>query len=161
MMPLVGRRRGGLGDVEARRALQQLAQHVGFAGLRDEIDGAEGAGVPGVGLVVLAGQHDDLDVGRGSEQLADQAEAFVGAVRNGREAEIDEREAGHVLELRDQAAGLGAGAGSEHLEVAAEHEVERVGDERVIVDDQQFRLLAGGFHGAALLGNRCRIVTDG
>ena len=47
--------------------------------------------MPGVGRLVLAREHEDLHRRRVREQVGDQLEALVGAVRHRRQAQVDER----------------------------------------------------------------------
>ena len=91
----------------------------------------------GIVLVVLPRQHEDLDVGRQREQFADELEALIRAVRCRRQPEVDQRQFGRRVQLAQHAFDLHARIGHINIEVAAEHEIQRIGDERIIVDDQQ------------------------
>jgi hypothetical protein len=128
------------GGGQLERAPQHAAQRRRIAGLGDELPGAQGARVARIGRVVLAGEHEDLHRRRMREQVGDQLEAFVGTMRRGRQAEVDQRELGGARQLAQQVDRLLAGVAGENLEIRAEGELERVGDERVIVHDQQGRL---------------------
>ena len=79
--------------------------------------------------------------GRMRDQLGHEPETFVGAVRRGRQPEVDQRELRRAVELAQQAFDLGAGVGDVDGEIAAEHEIERVGDQRIVVYDQQVRFV--------------------
>ena len=123
---------------------EQGFEAFGFAGLGDEIDGAERAGMAGVGFVALAGEHENLDAGRDAEQVGDQCEAFVGLVRLGWQAQIDQRKLRRLVELHQQALDLGARLGGGNFEVLAEDVGEGVGNQGIVVDDQQARLVGVG-----------------
>ena len=58
----------------------------------------------------------------------------------GGKPEVDQRELRRVVELAQQAFDLRARIRDVDVEVPAEHEVQRVGDQRIVVDDQQIRL---------------------
>jgi hypothetical protein len=81
------------------RLLQQLLETLRLAGLRDEVDGAERPRVARVCFVVLAGQNQDLDIGRQREQFVDQPKAFIRPVRSRRQSKIDQGELGGFLQL--------------------------------------------------------------
>ncbi len=140
------RGRAELGLAHLARAHEQRLERLRLAGFGHELDRAESAGVASVGLVVLPRQHHDLDAGGIRDQLTDQPETLVGAVRGGWQPEIDQRELGRVVELAQQAFDATAGVRDVDGEVAAQHEVERVRDQRIVVDDQQI-----GFRGFSLL----------
>jgi hypothetical protein len=73
--------------------------------------------------------------------------SLVGTVRRGRQPEIDQRELRRRVELEQQALHPRARVGDVHVEVAAQDEVERVRDQRIVVDDQQIGLgLLGLLH---------------
>ena len=91
----------------------------------------------GVGIVVLAGEHDDLDLRRTRQQFADQLEAFVRAMRQGRQTQVHQRQLGRLVQLAQQAGGLLAGIRDVDLEILAQHEMQGIGNQRVVVNDQQ------------------------
>ena len=129
---------------EPQDALQERAQVVGLAGLGHEVDRAQRARAAGVRLLVLAGEHDDADVRRVREEVADELEALVGQVRGGRQAQVDQREVRRPRHFAQGGDGGGAVAGAGELEVRPQHEGEAFGDQRVVVDQQQ-----SGFHPGA------------
>src|SRR5204862_7030841 len=122
---------------DLERALEHLLDRRRVAGLGDEFPGAERARVAGVGGIVLAGEYEDLHRRGVGEQVGDQLEALVGAVRRGRQAEVDQRKRGRGGQLAQQRDRGGARLAGLHLEILAERESERRGDERIIVDYQQ------------------------
>ena len=135
----------GLGDSFSRNfgraklegVQQDLLEILRIARLGDELRRAERARVPRVGSVVLAREHQDLH-GRGMrEQVADQLEALVGPVGHGGQAEIDQRELRGLVELPQQTHGMVARIAHHDLEILSERVRERLGDERIVVDDQQ------------------------
>ena len=137
-------RRGGLlGLAEGEGPQKQLPENRGLAWLRDEVHCAQRARMPRIGFIVLPGQHDDLDVGCCGQQFDDQAEALVRAVWRRWQAQVDQGEAGYPLELSDEVARLLPGPRRKDAEVLAENEIEGVGDERIVVDDQQVGLPDG------------------
>ena|GEM_PF-2728984 len=142
---VVGRFRTGRGGhflLESQGGLQGALDLLRFGRFGDEVDGAEGAGVTGVGLVVLPGQHQDAGFLGVVEQIRDEGETLVRFVLRGRQTEIDQCQRGCFVELRQHALDLLAAFGDENFEVVGEHEMQGVGDERVVVDDEQ-----GGFCG--------------
>jgi len=105
------------------RFQQQLFEPIGLARLAHQIDGAERACVPCVVVVVLAGEHQDLDVRRQCEQVVDELEALVRAMGDGGQAKIDERELRRTADLPQQALHLRPRLGDVYVEIATEHEV--------------------------------------
>jgi len=135
------RRLGGqLGRLVGMDAQQGLQQLLGVGRLGDEIGGAEGAGVAGVGLVVLPGEDDDLDGRRMGQQVGDQGKPFVRLVRPGRQPEVDQRQFRRGVPAAQQADAVGPRAGGGDLEFASQEEGQGVDDERVVIDDQEGRL---------------------
>ena len=61
-----------------------------------------------IGVVVLPGEHDDLDRRGRGQQFRDQPEPLVGAVRQWWQAQIHECQPGNPAELGEQTARLGA-----------------------------------------------------
>ena len=129
----------GLGGRLAGGALEHALQRDRVARLGDEFPGAEGARVARVGGVVLPREHENLHRRGVGEKIADQAEAFVGRVRRGRQAQVHERKARRARELAQQLHRLLARVDREHLVIGAERESERVGDQRVVVDHEKRR----------------------
>ena len=72
-------------------------------------------------------------------QLGYEVEAFVGTMRRGWKAEVDQRELRCAIELAKQAFGLGTGFSHIDPEVAFQHVRERIRDERIVIDDEQLR----------------------
>jgi hypothetical protein len=112
--------------------------------LGDELPGAERPRVARVRRLVLARQHEDLHRRRVGEEIGDQAEPLFRRVRRRRQAEVDQRERRHRRKLAHQLDRPVARLDREHFVVRAQGEGERVGDERVVVDDEELRL--GGVH---------------
>jgi hypothetical protein len=81
------------------------------------------------------------------EEVADQAEPLVGHVRRGRQAQVDERERRRGIEGAQQRDGVGARGAGAHVVVGSQREGERVGDQRIVVHDQQRGLGVSGAHG--------------
>ena len=52
---------------------------------------------------------------------------------------FDRDELRRIVELAQQAFHLGARLGDVDVEVAAQDEIQRVADQRIVIDDQQFR----------------------
>ena len=75
-----------LGQPES--ALDREVEQLGLEGLGEEVVGAQRHRPQRVGLVVLAGEHDDLDVRVGGQHLLEQPEALGDGVRVGRQAEV-------------------------------------------------------------------------
>jgi hypothetical protein len=73
-------------------------EHQGIGRLRDEIDGTQGHAVLDGGARALPGEDQDLHAGVEGEELTDQCEALLGAVRGGWQSEIDERQRRHRAE---------------------------------------------------------------
>ena len=73
---------------QAKRPVDDQAEHIRVEGLGQEVVGPEVDGAQGVGLVVLTGQQDDLGVGFEFEQLGEQLEAFLRRVRVWRQAQV-------------------------------------------------------------------------
>ena len=64
----------------------------GAARFCNKIDGAQGAGVTGIVRIALAGEYDDLDFRAQFQQIRNQGESFVRAMREGWQAEVDQRQ---------------------------------------------------------------------
>lgn len=94
----------------------------------------------GVRFIALSGQDHNLDTGRIGDELADEAEAFVGPVGGRRQPEIDQGDLRRSLDLAQQTLRLSARLRDVNGEVSAEDEIQCIGDERIVIDDQQFRL---------------------
>src|ERR1700704_673519 len=71
------------------------------------------------------------------EQVADQLEALVGPVWHGGQAEIDQRELRSLVELPQQTHGMVARIAHHDLEILSECVREGLGDEWIVVDDQE------------------------
>ncbi len=118
---------------------QDLLEILRIAGLGDELGGAERARMPRVGGIVLAREHQDLHGRRVREQVADQLEALVGPVGHGGQPEVDQRKLRRFVELPQQTHGVLARIAHHDLEVLPEGVGQGLGDERIVVDDQQAR----------------------
>jgi hypothetical protein len=75
------------------------------------------------------------------EEVADQAKTLVGRMRRRRQAEVDERQRRRRLELAQKLDRMHARLAGVHHVLGAQGEGERVGDERIVIDDEQRRLL--------------------
>ena len=73
-----------------QRVMQDLAQIGRVGRFGDEFERAQGAGMAGVAVVALAREHDDLHLRGVCEQVANEGEAFVGAMRDRWQAEVDQ-----------------------------------------------------------------------
>ena len=133
-----------LGILHQQGVEQQGLQAFGLAGLGDEIDGAKRTRVPRVGFVALAGKHQDLDAGRDAQQIGDQGKTFVGLVRLRRQAQIHQGQLRRFVQLHQQAFHLDARLGGRNVKVFAQHIGERIGNQRIVVNDQQARLIGLG-----------------
>jgi len=74
---------------KSQRLAQQGQQVARVAGLADEFDGAQRARMTGVVFAILTGENNDFHVRRVGQQVADQREALIRAVRLRRQAKID------------------------------------------------------------------------
>ena len=141
----------------ARRAARSRQRRVG--GLGDELEGAQRARVARVGGVVLAREHEDLHARRVREQVGDQAKALVRA--SAAWAAGRGRPARAAAARRAGAAGsiaCGARVAGVDREFGAEHEGERVGDQRVVVDHQQRRACSFRRWSRALCASRTHLM---
>jgi hypothetical protein len=130
-----------LGVLHQQCVEQQRLQPFGLARLGDEIDCTQRARVARVGLVALAGEHQDLDAGRNAQQVGDQGKAFIRLVRLGRQAQVDQGELRRFVQLHQQAFDLRTRLGGGNVEVLAQDIGERIGYQRIVIDDQQARLV--------------------
>jgi hypothetical protein len=122
---------------------QQCVERLRLRRFGDEFGGAECARVAGDDFLALAGQHDDARVRRMRQQVGDQCVAFVGAVRVGRQAEIDQRQRRRLRLITQPLDGRTARRMADHVEIRFKQEGQRVGDQRIVVDDQQSRAARG------------------
>ena len=65
-----------------------------FRRFADEVDGTQGAGMTGIRLVVLPGEHQNFDVFRVVEQVGDEGEAFVRLVLGWWQAQVHQGQGG-------------------------------------------------------------------
>jgi hypothetical protein len=114
--------------VETQDLPEKFGQSGRIAGFGDEFDGAQGARVAGIFVVALAGEHDDLEVRVEGEQVADQCETFVGAMRQGGRPRST-RARRRVAQLSDQAAGMRAGVAGQDVVFLRKGETERFADQ--------------------------------
>lgn len=138
------------GDLE--RLPEQGFELRRFGRLGDEVDGAQRARVPGVGFIVLSGQHDDLDARRDRDQFGDELETLIGAVRPRRQAEVDQSKRRRRIALPQQRLGMRPRLRGGYVEFFTEHIAQRVGDDGVVIDDQQVRFSGFGHVAVPLWG---------
>ena len=131
--------RAQFGVTHCQRARKDLLQCRGIAGFGDEFGRAQRARMARVRSIVLAREHEDAHAGRMREQVGDQQEALVGRMRRRRQSQIDQRQLRRLRQLAQQVDGVLPGFAHQHLEIGAERERQRIGDERVVIDDQQPR----------------------
>ena len=112
-----------------------------IAGLGDKIDRAVLLGLEYVLLVVLARQHQHASGGVHLRNLANHRQSLIGAVRVRRQAEIDQRQRRRVRHLVDQRETRRSVRGALDVVFLAEDILEAVGDNCIIVDQQQCRFL--------------------
>jgi len=124
----------GLQFGHAEGAVDDQAQQLGLEGLGEEVVGAHGHGAQRVGLVVLAGQHDDLDVGVGVQQLLQQLETFAGGVGVGRQAQVHRHHRRLVAAEGDQ---CGFAVARRHAVEAVQRPLDLLLQRQVVLDDQQ------------------------
>ena len=108
--------------LETQSVAQQVAQYLRAAGFGDEFDGAQGARVPRIAFLVLAGQCDDFDAGRMRQQFGDEAKALFRAVRRRGQAQIDQRQLRRICHVAQQTNGLWAVFGEMNVEFVAQNE---------------------------------------
>ncbi len=82
--------------MQAEGAIDRQPEDLRLEGFGEEIVGAKPDGAQRIGLVVLAGQHDNLGVRRQSQQLFEQAKALRYRIGIGRQAEIHGDDRGRV-----------------------------------------------------------------
>ncbi len=124
--------------VDLEGALHEQAQHVGVHGLLVEIVGAHAHGLDGVLLVELAGDHDDLGAGGQPQDLEQGGEALRDALGVRRQAEVLQHHRRLVAaQGRQRARPVGRGNDL----VIVEAPLELLLQPRVVLDDQQFRLV--------------------
>src|SRR5574340_607151 len=88
------------------------------------------------------------------EQVGYQREAFVGPMRLGRQTEVDQRQVRRLAAVAQGGDAFGARGGGDDIEFAAEEIGERVGDQWIVIDDQQRGF--GGCGGIHPRGSRAR-----
>jgi len=71
--------------------------------------------------------------------LADHRKTFIGAVSIGRQSQVDQRQCRGIGHVVDQIETRGAVAGAFDIIFIAEHILEAIGDNGIIVDQQQCR----------------------
>ena len=74
------------------------------------------------------------------QKVGDELKAFVGPMRRRRKTQVDQCQFRRGIELTKQALDLRARSGGTYGIIFSEHEAQRVNDQRIVVDDQQFRL---------------------
>ena len=111
------------------------------AGLGDEVDRTVLLGLEDVLLVVLPRQHQHPRGWMHLRNLANNGQALVRAVRIRRQPEVDQRQRRRVVHAVNQFEAGDPVAGALDLVLLAQHELEAVGDDSVIVDEQKRRLL--------------------
>ncbi len=119
--------------VEPQRTIEGQGQQFGLEGLGEEVVGAHAHRPDGVLAIVLAGEHDDLGVGRKGEDLAEQPETLGDVVRGRRQAEIHRHDSRLVApELGDRFFPV---AGNHRL-VLIEGPAHLLLQRRIVLDDQ-------------------------
>jgi hypothetical protein len=116
---------------------QCLAQLVRVGRLGDEVGGAQGAGVAGVGFVVLAGEDDDRHVRRQGQKLGDERETFIGSMGGGGQTEVDQGCRRQMRQLADLRQRLEPVRRQNNGEIATKKIGEGVADQGIVVDQQQ------------------------
>jgi hypothetical protein len=118
-------------------APEERAQVVRLAGLGHQIDRAQGARPLCVRLLVLTRQDQNADVRDVSQQIVDQLEAFVGQRRDGRQAEVDQRQFRTQLRIAQEGDGGCTRIADVNGKIGLKREVQALGDHRIVIDDQQ------------------------
>ena len=81
-------------EIEGERASEDEGEFIEVDGFGEEIVGTGADGLEGGGFFGLAGGDDNFDGGIDGEEFGEEGEAFGGGIGGGREAEIEENEAG-------------------------------------------------------------------
>ena len=71
------------------------------------------------------------------EQVGDQLKALVRRVRRGRQAQVHQRELRRFGQLAQQVDCVQPRFAGQHLELGAERKRQRIGDQRIVIDDEQ------------------------
>ena len=142
--PVINRRR----SVSKRQhSTNEAPQIVRVSRFGNELGCAQCPSVARIELVALAGKDDDPGFRRMGEDVGNQGEAFIRPVRGRWQAQVDQRESRGAFLVAQQRNCLGARGGSAYRIVAAKKIAQRVGDQRVIVDNQQFGFAVGRSQG--------------
>jgi hypothetical protein len=121
--------------------LQHPVQFVRAAWLGDKVGRAERAGAAGVAGVILSRQNHDLDTRREIQQVGNQPEPLVRTMRERWQSQVDQCEFGQPAELPEELRAVWPRVTGDDLEGCAHRETQSVGDERIVIDDEQQRLL--------------------
>ena len=108
-----------------------------MAGLADEIGGAERPRMAGIGVVVLTGKDDDAQFRCQFQQFGNQREPLVRAMRQGRQAKVDQCQRRRLPQLPQQLDRLRSRRAGHDVIGVAQGDRECVGDQRIVIDDQQ------------------------
>ena len=132
----------GLLRLQHHHLVRQTRTQQGYiAGLGHEIHGPQGQGVLYVAGLVLARQHQYLDMGIEGDEFVDQFKALFGAVGHGRQSQVYERQGRDIIQLLQQFPRLFASGGLVHLIVRLQGQGQGFDDQGIVVDEQQGRLV--------------------
>jgi hypothetical protein len=121
---------------QAVGAFDGQRQHLGVEGLGLEVVGAQGHRAQRVRLVVLAGEHDDLQVGVDVQHLAQQLEAFRHRIGVGRQTQVHGHHAGvEAAQLHQR----GLAVARRHRFEAVQRPLDLLLQSEVVLDDEQRR----------------------
>ena len=121
-----------------QHSADELAQIFRISRLGDEFGRPERAGMARIEFVALTGQDHDAGSRRMSKNVRNQGEAFIRAMGCRRQTQINQRESGGGFPVAQQPNRFRACRGSGYGIVTAQKIAQRVSDQRVIVDNQQF-----------------------
>ena len=130
----------GLQFEQPERAVDRQPQQLRLEGLGEKVVGTQCDRAQRIRLVVLAGEHDHLDVGVQRQQLLQQAKALADGIWVGRQAQVhgDHRRL-MPPELHQRALAV---AGGDRIE-AVQRPLDLLLQGQIVFDDQQRRGLAG------------------
>ena len=117
--------------------MQQFQQVARVAGLANKLDGAQCARMAGIVVATLTREDDDLHVRCEGQQLTNQREPLVRAMRLGRQPEIDQGQLWCLPQLPEQRQAVRAGVTRNDVEVRGKGMAQRVADQRIVIDDEE------------------------
>jgi len=126
-----------LAALNRQRIVELLSDFFRRAGFGNEIYRSQRARVARVALLILSGQGENPDFRRVCQQFGNQAEAFVGAVRDGRETQVNQRCLRRGGQLAQQIDCGSTRFGQMDIEIIAESGRQSLANQRVIVNDHQ------------------------